>query len=119
MSNNSLVLGMQPVASEIVFEVLFDTDNTVLTDSFMFITVIDLVISSTKGLLYNKGKFLGLPCEIFGQFYHTPYYLTLSLVPFTLGYGNIEVYNNENYISSILLITPGYLFGNITGIAKL
>jgi hypothetical protein len=111
---NEVILHMNPVSSDILFETLYSTHSTQLTSGLEFLSEILMNISTTSKDFSTKGKFLGVLCKIKGFF--TDFDLIdLYLVPFDLGHGNILVSNETNLVFGELTVTPGYLSGYLSG----
>ena len=116
--NNSLNLIMNPVENDIFFKILFNTEPTLLTSSFSIICTSSLKIFNGNSFIETCGKFLGIPCEIYGNFY--PFSnLNVYLESFKLGSGNIQVYNITSPLKAALDVKPGYTSGKITATVEL
>lgn len=113
-TENAIELSMNPVESDVVFNTLFETDETFLSSCFDFPSVIDIYISLDWAFFETKGFFLGLPSEITGDFDENSS-INIEIFPFTLGYGNIRVFNTTSSLEFQLSVTPGSLSGTLNG----
>ena len=117
--NNVLDLQMNPISSEILFSKIFETDDTLLSSGFEFVSPVDIQLTQDHFTLGANGMFLKLPAVFSGQFFEDPYTLDINTIPFIMGFGNIRIYNTSSDLKISLTVTPGYLSGNGTASVQL
>ena len=114
-----LYLKMNPVSSKVVFEVLYNTDPTTISESIEFVSITYLTINYKHHLLDTEGLCFAEPCSLEGSFSVEEQYLFASFYQLVLAHGNVKILPVSSSIELELVVTSEGIYGRLYGETKL